>query len=63
MRKERGVTGKLGLLLFILALIAGCSSKPVCNLFFALPAILSVSKSVFEVGVEPSGGFLGQGTG
>ena len=52
MRKERGVMGKLGLLLFILALIAGCSSKPVCKEGKVGPGMVFIPAGEFIMGSE-----------
>jgi len=50
MRKERGVIGKLCLLLFLLALIAGCSSKPVCKEGKVEPGMVFIPAGEFIMG-------------
>lgn len=50
MRKERSVIGKLGLLLLLLALIAGCSSKPVCKEGQVEPGMVFIPAGEFIMG-------------
>jgi formylglycine-generating enzyme required for sulfatase activity len=49
-RKEKSVTGKLGLLLLLLALMAGCSSGPVCKEGQVEPDMVFIPAGEFTMG-------------
>ena len=56
MKKERVMMGKLGLLLLLVALIAGCSSKPVCKEGQVEPGMVFIPAGEFIMGNDDGDG-------